>query len=344
MASTEQATKPLIRIRDLQVQFNLREGVVRAVDGVNMDIAPNRTLGVVGESGCGKSITAKAILRILPTRATITSGSIVLDRESGPLDLVPMHRNDKTLRSIRGAEVAMIFQEPMASLSPVHTIGNQIAEAVRLHQPEKDKSQRRKHVVDMLKLVGIPMADRRFDAYPHQLSGGLRQRAVIAMALSCHPRLLVADEPTTALDVTIQAQILNLIERLQRELNMAVMMITHDLGVIAESADDVAVMYLGRIVEHAPAGELFENPKHPYTHGLLKSIPRFGTGHVHRLEQIPGSVPDPFHAPKGCPFHPRCQEKIEGVCDVGDPPALTQLTVNHKVACHLYTEEGKQPA
>ena len=330
-------TAPLIRVRNLEVQFHLREGVVRAVDGVDLDIQPNKTLGLVGESGCGKSVTAKAIMRILPTRARITCGRIEIARNGTPLDVVPLHRNDKVLRSIRGGDIAMIFQEPMASLSPVHTIGNQISEAVRLHQPELDRNARRDHVIEMLQLVGIPMSDRRYRQYPYELSGGLRQRAMIAMALSCHPKLLIADEPTTALDVTIQAQILNLIEQLQQELQMAVLMITHDLGVVAETADEVAVMYLGRIVEQASAAEVFDDPKHPYSQGLLKSIPRIGQGNVHRLEQIPGSMPDPFSMPTGCPYHPRCPEAIAGKCDVGDPPPLIQLTVERKVACHLYS-------
>lgn len=329
-------TRPLIRVRDLHVHFELREGTVRAVEGVDLDIAPRRTLGLVGESGCGKSVTSKAILRILPSRAEIVRGSIELDCGESSLDLVPLEVNSTTLRNIRGGDIAMIFQEPMASLSPVHTIGNQIEETVRLHQPDLPKAARRERVVEMLQMVGIPMADRRFDAYPHELSGGLRQRAMIAMALSCRPRLLIADEPTTALDVTIQAQILNLIERLQAELGMAVMMITHDLGVIAETADDVAVMYLGRIVEQAPVEQIFNATRHPYTKGLIESIPHLGGGRQHRLAQIPGAVPDPFSTPSGCPFHPRCSEAIAGRCDVGAPPELLQITPEHKVACHLY--------
>ncbi|MBT6145975.1 MAG: ABC transporter ATP-binding protein, partial [Gemmatimonadetes bacterium] len=279
------SARPLIRIRDLHVEFALREGVVHAIEGVDLDIPPNRTIGLVGESGCGKSVTSKAILRILPNRASITRGAIELDQGDSTLDLVPLPVNSRTMREIRGGDIAMIFQEPMASLSPVHTIGNQIEETIRLHQKDLEKSARRAHVVEMLNLVGMPMAERRFDAYPHELSGGLRQRAMIAMALSCQPRLLIADEPTTALDVTIQAQILNLIERLQKELGMAVMMITHDLGVIAETADEVAVMYLGRIVEQATVGEIFDNTQHPYTKGLIESIPHMGSGSGKRLSQ-----------------------------------------------------------
>jgi peptide/nickel transport system ATP-binding protein len=332
------ATAPLIRVRDLHVEFELREGIVRAVEGVDLDIPADRTIGLVGESGCGKSVTSKAILRILPSRARISKGSIELTREGSSLDLVPLPVNSPILRDIRGGDIAMIFQEPMASLSPVHTIGNQIEETIRLHRKDLHKSDRRQQVVDFLNLVGIPMADRRFDAYPHELSGGLRQRAMIAMALACRPRLLIADEPTTALDVTIQAQILNLIERLQRELGMAVMMITHDLGVIAETAEDVAVMYLGRIVEQASVEEIFDDTKHPYTKGLIESIPHIGSGSGHRLSQIPGSVPDPFSTPTGCPFHPRCSEAMAGTCDVGQPPVLMQIAHDHKVACHLYSK------
>jgi len=333
---TSPSPTPLIRVRDLHVEFQLREGVVRAVEGIELDIPAHRTIGLVGESGCGKSVTSKAIMRILPSRARISKGSIELDRNGSSLDLVPLKANSSTLRDIRGGEIAMIFQEPMASLSPVHTIGDQIEETVRLHRRELQKSTRRSHVVDLLQMVGMPMAERRFGSYPHELSGGLRQRAMIAMALSCRPQLLIADEPTTALDVTIQAQILNLIERLQRELGMAVMMITHDLGVIAETADEVAVMYLGRIVEQAPVAKIFDDTKHPYTKGLIESIPRMGSGSGQRLSQIPGSVPDPFSTPAGCPFHPRCTEAIAGTCDTGSPPGLMQIAENHKVACHLY--------
>jgi oligopeptide/dipeptide ABC transporter ATP-binding protein len=235
----------------------------------------------------------------------------------------------------------MIFQEPMTSLSPVHTVGNQIMESARLHQ-RASRSEARERAVEMLRLVGVPMAERRVDAYPHELSGGLRQRCMIAMALCCHPRLLIADEPTTALDVTIQAQILNLIERLQKELGMAVMMITHDLGVIAETADEVAVMYLGRVVERGSADDLFNRPRHPYTVGLLESIPRIGKGNAERLASIPGTLPDPFLKPSGCPFHPRCARCMKGVCDSGAAPATRTVEPEHAVACHLYSERREK--
>ena len=327
----------LIEINNLHVEFQLREGLVRAVNGVSMAIPANRTLGVVGESGCGKSITAKAMMQILPSRARIANGSIKLaPRDNGqPIEITKLKPDGKAMRRIRGADIAMIFQEPMTSFSPVHTIGNQIVESIRLHQG-KTKAEAREIAIEMLRLVHVPMAERRVDAYPHELSGGLRQRCMIAMALACHPRLLVADEPTTALDVTIQAQILNLIERLQRELDMAVMMITHDLGVIAETADEVAVMYLGRIVEHAPMEQIFEQPMHPYTRGLLASVPRLGSGLRRDLPSIPGSVPDPFSVPDGCPFHPRCGDCIKGVCDVGAVPRLADVAPGHLAACNLY--------
>ncbi|MCP4642886.1 MAG: ABC transporter ATP-binding protein, partial [bacterium] len=314
----------LIEIKDLRVRFHLKEGIVNAVNGVTLSIPKNRCLGIVGESGCGKSITAKAMMRILPSRAEIVSGEIRLAPREGshdaqPINLTAFKANARELRAIRGADISMIFQEPMASLSPVHTIGNQIIETVRLHQ-RVSKKEARDRAIEMLKLVGVPIAERRVDAYTYELSGGLRQRCMIAMALSCNPRLLIADEPSTALDVTIQAQILNLIERLQRELGMSVVMITHDLGVVAETADEVAVMYLGLIVEQGPTVDLFDNPLHPYTTGLLNSIPHIGKGNTERLASIEGSVPDPFTQPPGCPFHPRCEHCIKGVCDTGDPP------------------------
>jgi len=337
--------KPLVEVKELEVQFHLKEGTVRAVNGVSFAIPENRTLGVVGESGCGKSITARAMLRILPPRGRIAGGEILLTpRGNGgaaePIDIAKLAPNSRAVRDIRGREIAMIFQEPMTSLSPVHTVGNQIGESVRLHQKANRRAARAR-AIEMLRLVGVPMPERRVDAYPHHLSGGLRQRCMIALALACRPRLLIADEPTTALDVTVQAQILNLIERLQSELAMSVMIITHDLGVIAETADDVAVMYLGRVVELAPVKELFASPKHPYTQGLLASIPRIGRSHEVALQSIPGTVPDPFFTPAGCPFHPRCPEAIPGTCDAGAPPVLGEVASGHCVECHLYPSPRK---
>jgi len=331
----------LLEIRDLRIEFRLREGIVRAINGLTLDVFPNRCLGLVGESGCGKSIMARAILRILPPRGEIVEGMIRLAprnaRAGKPVDLTKLHPNSREIRRIRGGDIAMIFQEPMTSLSPVHTIGNQIGEAIRLHQ-NLGRKERRDHAIEMLRLVGVPLAERRVDAFPHELSGGLRQRCMIAMALACRPRLLIADEPTTALDVTIQAQVLRLIEQLQRELGMAVIMITHDLGVIAETAHDVAVMYLGRIGEQGSAHVLFKTAKHPYTQGLLASIPHLGTGNAGRLASIPGSVPDPFTLPSGCAFHPRCAYCLKDVCDRGEPPTLREIELGHTVACHLYPE------
>ncbi|NIA16426.1 MAG: ATP-binding cassette domain-containing protein [Nitrospiraceae bacterium] len=306
-----------------------------------MDIAPNRTLGIVGESGCGKSITAKAMLRILPPRGRIVGGSIQLAPRNGkgdPVEITKLSPRSREIRRIRGGDISMIFQEPMSSLSPVHTVGNQIIETVLLHH-SVSKREARDRAIEMLRLVGIPIPEQRVDTFPHQLSGGLRQRCMIAMALSCHPRLLIADEPTTALDVTIQAQILDLIEQLQEELGMGVMIITHDLGVIAETADEVAVMYLGRIVEQSTAVNVFDNPKHPYTRGLLRSIPRIGKGNLEKLASIPGSVPNPFSTPPGCPFHPRCEHCIRGVCDADPAPAQRTAAPGHAVACHLYAEK-----
>lgn len=337
--------KPLLDVTDLHVRFDLKEGTVRAVNGVSLAIQANKTLGVVGESGCGKSITAKAILQILPPRGVVERGAIHLAPRNGegtPTNLLNLAPGSKAMRRIRGADVSMIFQEPMVSLSPVHTVGNQISENVRLHQGA-DRKEARERSIDILHKVGVPNPEQRVDAYPHELSGGLRQRCVIAMALVCNPRLLIADEPTTALDVTIQGQILRLIEELKAELGMAVMMITHDLGVIAEIADEVAVMYLGRVVEQAPVGEIFANPKHPYTEGLLESIPKLGRGNATRLATIPGTVPDPFTTPPGCPFHARCSKAIAGTCDQGTPPTLRSVTENHTVACALYDEGSAAP-
>ena len=333
----------LVEIRGLDVRFYLKEGTVHAVNGVDIDIPAKRTLGVVGESGCGKSITARAMLRILPPRGKIVAGFIRLaprDDRKKPIEITHLAPGGRDMRAIRGGDISMIFQEPMTSLSPVHTVGNQIMESARLHQ-NASRAEARDRAVEMLRLVGVPMAERRVNAYPHELSGGLRQRCMIAMALCCHPRLLIADEPTTALDVTIQAQILNLIDRLQKELGMAMMMITHDLGVIAETADEVAVMYLGRIVERGSADDIFNRPKHPYTVGLLESIPRIGKGNTERLASIPGALPDPFLKPSGCPFHPRCARCIKGVCDTGDAPASRNVGPNHEAACHLYPANGE---
>jgi len=287
----------------------------------------------VGESGCGKSVTALSIMGLVPMPpGKITSGQIIFRRNGQGIDLTKLNPKGKGYRSIRGKEIAMIFQEPMTSLNPVFTIGYQIMEAIMLHQKVSKKEARQK-AIEMLRQVGIPLPEQRVDEYPHQLSGGMRQRAMIAMALSCNPSLLIADEPTTALDVTIQAQVLDLMRDLQKKFRTAIMLITHDLGVVAEMCEEVVVMYLGKVVEHAPVRPLYHDPKHPYTQGLLKSIPSLATK-KERLEPIKGVVPDPLDAPPGCPFHPRCPHAME-IC-TREMPALKEVGQDHQAACWLY--------
>ena len=335
----------LLEVTDLKTYFFCDEGTVRAIDGVDFNVWRGQTLGVVGESGCGKSVTARSILRIVPKPGRIVNGEITLYRECGSgngstvtemVKLTELDPKGAMIRSIRGCEIAMVPQEPMTSLSPVHTIGNQIAEAIMLHQ-KVGKAEARAKAIEILDWVGFPQPQKRVDAYPHQLSGGLRQRAVIAMALSCHPSLLIADEPTTALDVTTEAQILRLMRSLQQELGMAILYITHNLGVVAQMTEDVIVMYMGRVVEEANVDTLFHNPLHPYSQALLRSIPRLGqtTRERRRLESIRGTVPDPYSIPKGCSFHPRCSRKIDGVCDQQVPPTV-QVQPGHQVRCMLY--------
>jgi oligopeptide/dipeptide ABC transporter ATP-binding protein len=323
-------TNTLIELRDLKTYFYTEDGVVKAVDGVSFSIERQKTLGVVGESGCGKSVTALSIMGLVPQPpGKIVGGSIVYWRNGQPIELTKLDPKGKEYRSIRGNEIAMIFQEPMTSLNPVYTIGNQIMEAIMLHQ-RVGKREARARAIEMLRAVGIPSPEQRVDEYPHQLSGGMRQRAMIAMALSCNPHLLIADEPTTALDVTIQAQILDLIRKLQREFHMALMMITHNLGVIAEMADDVVIMYMGKVVEEAPVRQIYRTPTHPYTIGLMESIPAL-TRKKERLKPIKGMVPDPYNLPKGCPFEPRCPEAME-ICREQMPP-LREIRPQHRVAC-----------
>jgi peptide/nickel transport system ATP-binding protein len=322
----------LLQVRNLKTHFPQRNGIVAAVDGVNFDIDAGQTVGLVGESGCGKSMTARTLMRIAPRNAQI-SGEMRFRRRSGAtIDLAQLAPMGAEMRSIRGAEIAMIFQEPMSSFSPVHTIGNQIGEAVMLHQ-QVDKAEARRRTLDVLELVGMPNPARNIDRYPHQLSGGMRQRAMIAGGLSCHPALLIADEPTTALDVTTQAQILQLMRDLQAELGMAILFITHDLGVVAQLTQHVLVMYLGQIVESADVKTLFTNPQHPYTQALMRSIPTLKKS-VDRLATIPGNVPSPFAMPRGCRFHPRCPLAIPGVCDVQEPPVV-EVNANHFARCVL---------
>lgn len=336
----EESRHPLIQVRDVKVYFYLDEGTVRAVEGASFDIERGKTLGVVGESGCGKSVTSQAIMQIVPPPGKVISGQIHFyryspDGSAEKIDITALDPRGAEIRSIRGAEIAKIFQEPMTSLSPVHTIGNQIMEAIILHQ-NATKQEARAKAIEMLGHVGLPQPELRIDAYPHQLSGGMRQRAMIAMALSCHPSLLIADEPTTALDVTTEAQILELMKRLQSEFGMAIMFITHNLGVIAEMADDVVVMYLGKEVELAPVDATFYDPYHPYTRALLRSIPRIGRKSRERLHTISGVVPDPYNIPIGCPYHPRCQNAIAGKCDVDQEIPFIQVSPGHWVRCWLY--------
>jgi peptide/nickel transport system ATP-binding protein len=331
----------LLEIKDLKISFPLDEGDVRAVVGVNLQVRPGEVLGVVGESGCGKTVTAQSILRIIPPPGRIEAGQILFrppgTNGKGVVDLARLDPTGSEIRKIRGKDIAMIFQEPMSSFSPVHTIGSHIVEAILLHQ-DVSKIKAREMTIELLRLVGISGAEQRVDNYPHQFSGGMRQRAMIAMALSCNPSLLIADEPTTALDVTIQAQILDLIRGLQKRLGMAVMFITHNLGVIAQIADTVAIMYLGQVVEYGPVREILRNPKHPYTVDLLRAVPRLGKTAGQRLVAIEGSIPSPFHRPSGCPFHPRCSRVMPGRCEV-HIPALTQLDDQHSVRCLLYEPE-----
>jgi oligopeptide/dipeptide ABC transporter ATP-binding protein len=324
---------PLIELEGLRTYFYTEDGVVKAVDGVSFAIEPERTLGVVGESGCGKSVTALSIMGLVPMPpGKITGGHIILHRNGTSVDLTQLNPKGREYRSIRGKEIAMIFQEPMTSLNPVFTVGYQIMEAIMLHQ-RVSKKEARKKAIEMLRQVGIPLPEQRVDEYPHQLSGGMRQRAMIAMALSCNPSLLIADEPTTALDVTIQAQVLDLMRELQRTFHTAIMLITHDLGVVAEMCEEVVVMYLGKVVEHAPVRPLFHEPKHPYTQGLLQSIPSLASKRE-RLEPIKGVVPDPLEAPPGCPFNPRCPH-TKDIC-TREMPELKQVGEGHQVACWLY--------
>jgi peptide/nickel transport system ATP-binding protein len=328
----------LLSVRDLKTYFYMDEGIVKAVDGVSFDVAPGQVFGIVGESGCGKSVTMKAVLRIVEPPGRIAGGEILLNRGTEPgkpqtVDLVKLNPNGDEMRSIRGAEIALIPQEPMSSFSPVHTIGDQIIEAIRLHQPV-DKREARQIALQMLKDVGIPMPEQRLDEYSWQLSGGLRQRAIIAMALSCNPRLLIADEPTTAVDVTTQAQVLRLLRRLQQDRNSAIIFITHDLGVIAQMADYVMVMYLGLVMEEGPVDEIFHAPKHPYTQALLRSIPTITMTPRVNLPTISGSIPHPFNKPR-LSFHPRCEKKIPGKCDIS-APQLQAIGDKQQVSCFLY--------
>ena len=323
---------PALDIKNLRVHFRTEFGIVRAVDGVNYSIEPGQTLGVVGESGCGKSVTALAIMGLISPPGRIVEGQILYRQNGRTIDLTKLDPQGKKIRAIRGNDIAMIFQEPMTSLNPVFTIGYQIMESLVLHQG-LNKREARSRAIEMLEKVGIPLPEQRVDEYPHQLSGGMRQRAMIAMALSCHPSVLIADEPTTALDVTIQAQVLDLMMSLKTEFKTAVVLITHDLGVIAETADEVVVMYLGQVMEKADVRSIFHHTKHPYTQGLMNSVPSI-TGAVTDLKPIAGVVPDPFDVTTGCPFKLRCGRSMTA-CD-DDAPPLKEVSPGHWVACRLY--------
>ncbi len=323
---------PLLKIENLKTYFYTDDGVVRAVDGVSLEMGHRQTLGVVGESGCGKSIMAFSVMRLIPTPpGKIEDGKILFYRKNKktPLDLADLNPKGAKIRSIRGNEIAMIFQEPMTSLSPVHTIGNQIGEAIKLHQ-KVNRRETRERTVEALRKVQLPQPERQATSYPHELSGGMRQRAMIAMAMSCNPSLLIADEPTTALDVTVQAQILDLMKSLQEEIGMSIMLITHDLGVVARMADVVAVMYLGKIVEYADTRTILKTPQHPYTVGLIDSIPRIGR--KTRLVPIKGSVPDPLEKIVGCSFYARCPHAMP---QCREEPPLVQVEPGHAVKCWL---------
>ena len=333
----------LLEVRDLKTQFFTEDGIVRAVDGVSFEMKRGETLSIVGESGCGKSVTARSILQIVEHPGRIVEGQILfhrVSRDNGSehvetVDLVALGARGPEIRDVRGKDISMIFQEPMTSLSPIHTIGNQITEAIRLHLPvSKEEAQER--AIELLRRVGIPQPADRMDTYTFQLSGGMRQRAMIAMALSCGPSLLIADEPTTALDVTTQAQILDLMRGLKDDMGMSIMLITHDLGVVAEMADDVVVMYLGTVAEKGGVVDVFHDAHHPYTQALLRSIPKYGLRAAgKRLDSIRGMVPDPYSRPNGCPYHPRCDHMMPGKCDRISPPPF-EIGPDRVVHCLLY--------
>jgi oligopeptide/dipeptide ABC transporter ATP-binding protein len=338
MPQTPMADKPLLTVRNMSISFSSPdEADIEAVRQVDLTLTPGKTLALVGESGCGKSVTARAVLRLLDKNAVIPSGEILFDAGQGAVDIARLKPDSLAMRSIRGAEISMIFQEPMSSLSPVHTIGDQIDEIIILHDRMSPK-QARERTVALLDQVGVPGARDRANAFPFELSGGLRQRAMIAMALACTPKLLIADEPTTALDVTTQAQILDLLRQLQDDYGMAMLFITHDLGVVAEVADDIAVMYLGDVVEQGDVYEVFRSPKHPYTQALMNSVPRLSRkADRQRLSPIKGTVPSPRDRPTGCAFTSRCPYAFAPCPD--QRPERTQLSAGHVARCHLLTRE-----
>ena len=328
-----------MEVENLRTQFISDEGMVKAVDGASFRVRPGQTLGIVGESGCGKSVAVRSLLQIVDRPGRIVGGRIIYrpmkgKRTGDEIDILSLNPGSAEMRAIRGGSISMIFQEPMSAFSPVHTFGNQIIEAIRLHA-KVSSDEAFEIAVDWLKRVGMPSPEERMAAYPHQLSGGQRQRAMIAMALSTNPEILIADEPTTSLDVTTQAQILDLLRHLQADNGMAIIFITHDLGVIAEIADDVAIMYLGRVVERATVRNIFRSPKHPYTKALLASIPTIYAKSRERLPSITGAIPHPYNRPAGCPFHPRCPSFMAGKCELKEPE-LTAVGHLQDAACFLY--------
>ena len=338
--------QPILIVKNLKTYFEMDEGTVKAVDGVSFDVRPGQVVGIVGESGCGKSVTIKSVLRIVQRPGRIIEGEILFwpqktaGADGSYVDLARLDSRGKAMRAIRGNEIALIPQEPMAAFSAVHTIGNQIVEAIRLHQ-EVSKGEAERLAVERLREVGVPNPELRLDAYSWELSGGLRQRAMIAMALSCNPSLLIADEPTTAIDVTTQAQVLNLLRGLQRHHNMAIIFITHDLGVIAQVADFVVVMYLGLVMETGPIDDIFHDAKHPYTRALLKSIPTIHSASKEFLPTIEGSIPHPFNRPAGCPFYPRCDQFMPGTCNVLTPE-VQPVAEQQAVSCFLYHDAAEE--
>jgi len=329
----------LLEVKDLEVAFKTDEGIIHALDGVSFSVKRGQTLGIVGESGSGKTVSAKAIMQLLPRTAAIgKDSSIQLRRKNGDIiEITQLKTTGREMQRVRGGEIAMIFQEPMSSFSPVHTIGNQIMEAILAHR-QVSKQEAREIAIDILDKVGIANPSVRMDQIPFELSGGMRQRAMIAVALSMNPSLLIADEPTTSLDVTIQAQILELMNQLQEEFKMAIIFITHNLGVIAQVADEVAVMYLGQIMERGTAKEVIHRPQHPYTQSLLRAIPRLDRLGG-RLVAISGDIPSPLELPGGCPFHTRCEQAIAGVCDT-QRPAITRISSTHTLHCFLHEQSG----
>jgi oligopeptide/dipeptide ABC transporter ATP-binding protein len=336
-------SETLVDVRDLKLYFFTDEGVVRAVDGVHLDIKRGKTLALVGESGCGKSVACRSLIQIVHSPGKIVSGEILYHRNGQDgideiIDIAKLKPTGRKIRTIRGKEISMIFQEPMTSISPMYTVGNQITEVIRLHT-KATKQEAWQRAIDLLDKVDIPNPERLVEEYPFRLSGGMRQRAMIAIALSCNPTMLIADEPTTALDVTTQANILDLMLDLQQQYHMTLLFITHDMGVVAEIADDVAVMYLGKIVEKSDVYTIFNEPKHPYTQALLRSIPKI-VATRQELDPIKGMVPNPYLRPGGCPFHPRCAQALPECRTV--VPSVTQIDVNHTVQCLLYQDLGEE--